>query len=138
MPKIVALGGCALMVLALNCPASRAGKMRKATTEAQVEVLLKWYHDYSEQGKYEQAYRVAELAYELAPDDPETVVTLKLARRQRNATTVSANTDQHLFKILAKLDYIERRLYTLEAMKRRTAQFGTLYREPIGSPDRGE
>lgn len=137
MPKIVALGGCGLMVLVLSCPASQAGKLKakKSTNEDQIAVLLKWYHDYSEKGKHEQACRVAELAYEMAPENPETLVALKLARRQRNAAASASNSDRRLERILVKLEQIEKRLHAMEAKKRQSARLEHLYREPFGSPD---
>lgn len=135
MPKRGALAGCSAMILALNGLVSQGGEMKKSTTEAQVAVLLKWYHDYMEKGKYEQAHRVAELACELAPNDPETVIALKLARRSQSASTSAMQTEQTLEKILSKLEQIEKRLYVLEAKRRRTSRLEILYREPFGSPD---
>ena len=102
--KTVALSGCVLMVIALaNCLPSLAGETKRTETETQVAVLLKWYHVYAEKGKYEQAYRVAELAHELAPEDPETEVALKVALRQKDTASSLANSEKKLEAILAKL-----------------------------------
>jgi hypothetical protein len=137
MPKILTLSGCGLMLLVLSCSASQAGELelKQTNNEVQVAVLLKWYHDYSEKGKHEQACRVAELAYEMAPENPETRVAVKLAHRQRNAAASASNSDRRLEQILVKLERIDKRLYAIEARKRQSAQFRSLYREPPGSPD---
>lgn len=137
MLKIVARGGCGLLVITLvSCLASHASERKGSTTEAQVAVLLKWYHAYAEKGKYDQAYRVAELANELAPEDPETVVALKVALRQKNTASSLANSEEKLEAILAKLEQIEKRLKTLEAKKPRRVRTEVPYGEPPGSPDR--
>ena len=136
MRSLIKLGGFTLvaMVLAVAAPSAQAAK--KATTEDQVAVLLKWYHTYVEEGKYKQAEQVAELAYEMAPDDPQIVAALKLARRLQN-NTVSSNQAQvqaQLQRVLMKLDRVERQLREAEAQRRQRARI-QIAKEPPGSPD---
>ncbi|HEY7154278.1 MAG TPA: hypothetical protein VH575_10010 [Gemmataceae bacterium] len=121
-------------------------------------VLLKWYHNYFQEGKYQQAEQVAELAHELAPEDPETMAAVEVVRRQRTHTTpVNAerkNVEQKLDKVLNKLEQLEKHVRELEAQKAQLEKqvrvlraqnvlrpqnqqsSRTPRREPAGSPDR--
>jgi hypothetical protein len=97
-------------------------------------VLLKWYHTYFEEGKYQQAKQVAELARELAPDDPQVASALKLAQRQEAKTESAAKVETQLERVLIKLDRVERQLRSTQAQKQRRIRI-QLATEPPGSPD---
>jgi hypothetical protein len=117
-PLTVVVSG--LLAIALMCSlTSPAAAAKNAKVSEEVAVLLKWYHTYFQEGKYEQAEHVAELAHELAPDDPEARVALKVVRRQLSRTSASASSEQHLDRVLSKIDTLERHVYDLETEKQR-------------------
>ncbi len=131
LPRIVGIGLVA-MGLALQTPAAEAAK--KTSTEEQVAVLMKGYHTYFDEGNYKQAEQVAELARDLAPDDPEIPVALKLARRQQANTSATSDVEMQLERVLGKLDRVERQLQILESAKVRRTRI-QIAQEPPGSPD---
>jgi hypothetical protein len=131
--------GAVVLVLSLVILTPSVQAAKKATTEDQVAVLLKWYQTYLDEGNYKQAKQAAELAYELAPDNPEAAVALKLARRlQVNSVQVSngysAQTEAQLVQVLQKLDRVERQLRQMKAQRRQQARV-QIAKEPPGSPD---
>jgi hypothetical protein len=135
MRNFVKLGGIGLVFvlgLAVLTPTVQAAK--KASPEEQVAVLLKRYWNYFEEGKYKQAEQVAELARELAPEDPQIVVALKLAQRQQAKTSSNSEVEVQLEKVLQKLDRVERQLRDLET-KNRGRTLIQIAKEPPGSPD---
>ncbi len=111
-------------------------------------MLLKWYHNYFADGKYQQAEQVAELAYELAPEDPQTKAAVLVVRRQQSHVPRTANVEQKLEKVLNKLEQLEGHMQQLEAEKEQlekqlrvlraqNTQTSSMPRgEPSGSPDR--
>jgi len=138
MRGLLTLGGCGLLVLTLgSLTTPSVGASKKPTVEDQVVVLLKWYHVYFEEGKYKQAEQVAEMAHELAPDDPQAMAAVRVAHRQQINAATSIDVEQKLEKVLKKLDRIERQLYELETEKDRRSRI-SLSKEPPGSPDRPE
>jgi hypothetical protein len=134
MRNLVKLGGIGLLVLAVSVVPPSVQAAKKASAEEQVAVLLKRYWTYFEEGKFKQAEQVAELAYELAPEDPQITVALKLARRQQAATTSTAEVELQLGKVLQKLDRVERQLRDMEAKNRQRTRL-QITKEPPGSPD---
>jgi hypothetical protein len=74
------------------------------------------------------------LAQELAPDDPQIAVALKLAKRQQEKSSPNAEVETQLEKVLQKLDRVERQLRDIEAKNRRRARI-QIAKEPPGSPD---
>jgi hypothetical protein len=153
MRRLVALGGCSLMVLTLvGLTTASAQAAKKPGVAEEVVVLLKWYHNYFEEGKYQQAEQVAELALQLAPEDPETRAALRVVRSQQGRTPPAnverKDVDQKLDKVLNKLErlenhvrdlemqksQLERELRVLRAQNQQSAR--TPRREPPGSPDR--
>lgn len=126
--------GLLFLALAVETPALQAAK--KASTEDQVAVLMKWYHTYFDEGKFKQAEQVAELAYELAPEDPQIAVALKLARRQQTVAppASSAHVEAQLARVLLKLDRVERQLREREASRHQRTRV-QIAKEPPGSPD---
>jgi|GEM_PF-4123644 tetratricopeptide (TPR) repeat protein len=135
MRNVVKLGSSGLLVLGIWVLTPPVQAAKKFNTEDQVAVLLKWYQNYFEQGKYKQAEQVAQLAYELAPDDPQIAVALKLARRQQaNGVSPTAEVEAQLAKVLQKLDRVERQLRDTAAKNRRRAIL-QIAKEPPGSPD---
>jgi len=134
MRNLVNVGSIGLVVLCILilAPATQAAK--RVSTEEQIAVLLRWYRTYFEEGKYKQAEQVAQLAYELAPDDPQIAVALKLARRQQAYTSSTAEVEAQLTKVLQKLDRMERQLREAQAKDRRRAII-QIAKEPPGSPD---
>jgi hypothetical protein len=131
----------------VNLATSSARAAKKPGVAAEVAVLLKWYHAYFEEGKYQQAEQVAELAYELAPEDPETTAAVRVVRRQQSRRP-PVNVEQKLDKVLNKLDQLEKHVRELEMQKAQLERqmrilraqnlqpSGTPRREPPGSPDR--
>jgi len=152
MRRFVAFGGFSLVVLILvGLATSFAGATKNQTVasgEEAVTVLLKWYHNYFEEGKYQQAEQVAQLAYELAPEDPQTKTALFVARRQQARTPPPVNVERKLEKVLNKLEQLEGHLHELETEKQQLEkQIRVLkvqnsrpsrppHQEPPGSPDR--
>jgi hypothetical protein len=135
------------LTLASFAPTSAGAK--QPTVEEQVTVLLKWYHTYLENGKYNQAREIAEAALELAPDDPQTIAAAKIARRRRFDAPEKGEIHQKLEKVLTKLDQLELHLRELETQKTQLEkQVRALqsqnermtrhapHEEPRGSPDR--
>jgi hypothetical protein len=113
-------------------PSVQAGK--KASTEEQVAVLMKWYRTYFDEGKYRQAEQVAELAYDLAPADPQIAVALKLARRQQTNSAANVEVEAQLAQVLQRLDRMERQMRAAAAKNRQRAIL-QITQEPPGSPD---
>jgi tetratricopeptide (TPR) repeat protein len=136
MRKLVTLGRIGLLVFGIAVQAPSAQAAKKISAEGQVAVLMKWYRIYFDEGKYKQAEQVAELAYELAPDDPQIAVALKLARRQQANVSSTAEVEAQLARVLQKLDRVERQLKTAAA-KNRQRTIIQIAQEPPGSPDSG-
>jgi hypothetical protein len=105
---------------------------------------------YLENGKYQQAEEIAETAHELAPDDPRTLVALKVSHHQQT-NAVKEKADQKLEKLLNKLDQLEQHVRDLEIHEaslekqvsvlksrneRLTRGSQPPHEEPRGSPDR--
>jgi hypothetical protein len=134
MANLTKLGGIGLLVLGMSVVMPSVQAAKKISTEDQVAVLLKWYRTYFDEGKYKQAEQVAQLAYELAPDDPQIAVALKLARRQQANTASSTEVEAQLAKVMQKLDRMERQLRDTAAKNRRRAII-QIAKEPPGSPD---
>lgn len=134
MSRLIKLSGIGLVALSVSIltPAVQAAK--KASAEDQVAVLLKWYRNYFEAGKYKQAEQIAELAYELAPEDPQITVALKLARRQQATASSAMEVEAQLGKVLQKLDRVERQLRDMESKNRQRTRV-QIAKEPPGSPD---
>jgi hypothetical protein len=134
MRSFVKLGGIGLvaLVMAVLTPSVQAAK--RISAEDQVAVLLKWYKTYYDEGKYKQAEQVAELAQELAPDDPQIAVALKLARRQQANASSNAGVQAQLAQVQQKVDRMERQLRDAAAKNRRRAIL-FIAKEPPGSPD---
>jgi septal ring factor EnvC (AmiA/AmiB activator) len=142
----------------MNFAASSANAAKKPAVQdpavaEEVVVLLKWYHTYFQEGKYQQAEQVAEFAHELAPEDPETMAAVEVVRRQRThmpppVNVERKNVEQKLDKVLNKLEQLEKLVRELEAQKAQLERqvrvlraqnqqsSKTLRREPAGSPDR--
>lgn len=155
MRRLVALVGCSLVALTLvSLTTSSARAAKKPGSSEEVVVLLKWYHTYFEAGKYQQAEQVAELAHELAPEDPETIAAVRVVRRQQTHTpppvnVEQKNVEQKLDKVLTKLEQLENHVRELETQKaqlekqlrvlraqNQQSASRTPRREPAGSPDR--
>jgi hypothetical protein len=134
MRNLVTLGGIGLLVFGITVVASPVQAAKKISAEDQVAVLMKRYWTYFDEGKYKQAEQVAELAYELAPDDPQIAVALKLARRQQANASSTAAVEAQLTRVLQKLDRVERQLRT-SAAKKRQRTIVQIAQEPPGSPD---
>lgn len=134
MRSFFKLGCLGLVVLGMSILPPSIQAAKKASAEEQVAVLLKWYRNYFDAGKFKQAEQVARLAYELAPEDPQITVALKLAQRQQANTTAAAEVEAQLEKVLQKLDRVERQLRDMEAKSHRKA-IVQLAKEPPGSPD---
>jgi hypothetical protein len=134
MRSLFKLGSVGLLIFGLSILTPSVQAAKKASTEDQVAVLLKWYRNYFDAGKFKQAEQVARLAYELAPDDPQIAVALKLAQRQQSNTTATAEVNAQLTKVLQKLDRVEKQLHDMEAKSRRRAII-QIAKEPPGSPD---
>jgi hypothetical protein len=126
--------GIGLLVLGIVALSSPAQAEKKVSTEDQVAVLLKWYRTYFGAGRYKQAEQIAQLAYELAPDDPQIVVALKLARRQQARVAATVEVEAQLALALQKLDRMERQLKTAAGQNRQRTIL-QIAQEPPGSPD---
>jgi hypothetical protein len=135
----------------MNSATDSVQAAKNPAVAAEVAVLLKWYHTYFEEGKYQQAKQVAELAYELAPEDPETMAAMRVVRRQQSRTppkVAPKDAEQKLDKVLNKLEQLEKHVRELQMQKaqlERQVRFlraqnrqpsGVPRREPPGSPDR--
>jgi hypothetical protein len=134
MRGFIKLGGIGLLVLGTMLVPSSAQAAKKASINEQLTVLLQKYWTYFEEGKFKQAEQIAELAYELAPEDPQIAVALKLARRQQAQTASVAEVELQLAKVLEKLERVERQLREQEAKKRQRTRLEAA-KEPPGSPD---
>jgi hypothetical protein len=134
MRSFVKLGGIGLVALAIAVPTPSVQAAKRISAEDQVAVLLKWYKTYYDEGKYKQAEQVAELAQELAPDDPQIAVALKLARRQQANASSNAAVQAQLAQVQQKIDRMERQLRETAAKNRRRAII-QIAKEPPGSPD---
>jgi hypothetical protein len=130
--KVGSIGLVLVLGIAVVTPTIQAAK--KASPEEQVAVLLKRYWNNFEEGKYKQAEQVAELAQELAPEDPQIAVALKLAQRQQAKTSSNTEVESQLEKVLQKLDRVERQLRAVESKSRRRT-IVQIAKEPPGSPD---
>ena len=144
MRRLITFGGRSLLIILLVSLATSSARAAKkptikdsAVTE-EVEVLLKWYHTYFQEGKYQQAEQVAELAHELAPEDPETMAAVAVVRRQRTHTP-PVNVEQKLDKVLDKLEQLEKQVRVLRAKNPQPVAVPRRvppHQEPAGSPDR--
>jgi hypothetical protein len=134
MRNLWGLGSIGLLILALAVLAPSVQAEKKVNTEDQVAVLMKWYRAYFDEGKYKQAEQVAQLAYDLAPDDPQIAVALKLVRRQQATIAANVELEAQLARVLQKLDRMERQLRTT-AVKNRQRTILQISQEPPGSPD---
>lgn len=134
MRTAIKLGCIGLVVgsMTLVQPAAHAAKKMRA--EDQVAVLMKWYRTAIDAGKYKQAEQYAELAYELAPEDPEIVVALKFAQRQQPKVVSNPKVEADLERVLLKLDRMERQLRVSEEERRQRTRI-QIAKEPPGSPD---
>jgi hypothetical protein len=133
MRSAIKLVGLTLLVLAASMGTSSAQAAKKVSAEEQVAVLMKWYRAAFDEGKYKQAEQYAELAYELAPDDPQITVALKLVQRQTSAAA-SPKVEAELERVMAKLDRVERQLRSMESQRRQRTRV-QIAKEPPGSPD---
>jgi hypothetical protein len=139
------------MLVTLVGLATTSAGAKEPKAEEQVAVLLKWYHDYFENGKYPQAQEIAETAYKLAPDDPRTLAAVKVARRQQGEMAQKEKVDHKLDKVLSKLEQLEQHVRELQTEKQRleklvqalqarnerlTRRIQPSREEPRGSPDR--
>jgi len=134
MRNLVRLGGMGLLLLGVAVMVTSIQAAERVSTEDQVAVLMKWYRTYFDEGKYKQAEQVAQLAYELAPDDPQITVALKLVRRQQSTVSPAAEVEAQLARALQRLDRVERQLRTT-AEKNRQRTILQIAQEPPGSPD---
>lgn len=134
MRNLLKIAGIGLVVLVLATRTPHVQAENKSSTEEQVAVLLKWYHAYFEEGKYKQAEQIAELARELAPEDPQIAVALKLAQRQQANTVSASSVGVQLERVLGKLDRVERQLHDLDHKNQRRTRI-QIAKEPPGSPD---
>jgi uncharacterized protein Yka (UPF0111/DUF47 family) len=139
-----------LSLVVLTASSACAAKDPKVADE--VVVLLKLYRNSFEAGKYQQAEEFAQLAHQLAPEDPETTAALRAVRVQQTRTP-PVNTEQlrvaeKLDKVLNKMEQLEKHVRELEMQKTNLErQLRVLRtqnqqssraprREPLGSPDR--
>ncbi len=134
MRNLRRLGSIALLVIGIAVLAPSVRAEKKASTEEQIAVLMKWYRTYFDEGKYRQAEQVAELAYDLAPDDPQIAVALKLARRQQTNAAANVEVEAQLARVLQRLDRMERQMRSAAAKNRQRALL-QIAQEPPGSPD---
>ncbi|HEY7308000.1 MAG TPA: hypothetical protein VH643_01435 [Gemmataceae bacterium] len=153
MRRLGALVGCSVVVLSLVVlTASSACAAKDPKVADEVVVLLKLYRNSFEAGKYQQAEEFAQLAHQLAPEDPETTAALRAVRVQQTRTP-PVNTEQlrvaeKLDKVLNKMEQLEKHVRELEMQKTNLErQLRVLRtqnqqssraprREPLGSPDR--
>lgn len=140
MRSPIKLGGIGLLVIGLSMWTTTIQAAKNARSEEQVAILMGWYHTYFNDGKYKQAEHIAELAYEIAPDNPEIAVALKLARRQQptTITVASPKMEMEMERMLLKLDRVERQLRQMESQQRRQRTRIQMAKEPPGSPDANE
>jgi hypothetical protein len=134
MRSPIKIGGFTLVVLTLATVSPSAQAAKKATTQDQVAVLLKWSRESFDEGKYKQAEQYAELAREMAPDDPHVAAAWKVARRQQSNNASTVQVGAQLERVLLKLDRVERQLRDMESQKRQRAR-AQIAKEPPGSPD---
>ena len=134
MRNLIRLGLIGLIVLSVSALMPSAQAAKKASAEDQVAVLMKWYRDYFDAGKFKQAEQVAQLAYALAPDDPQITVALKLAHRQQTNPAANGEVEAQLSRVRQKLDLVERQLRQLDSKSRRRTII-QIAQEPPGSPD---
>ncbi len=134
MRSPIKLGVFALVLLVVSTltPAVRAAA--RASSEEQVAVLMRWYRTAFDEGKYKQAEQYAELATELAPDDPQIVVALKLARRQQTQAASAPKVERELERMMLKLNRMEQQLKVMESQRRQRTRV-EIAKEPPGSPD---
>jgi hypothetical protein len=107
------------------------------SVDDQVAVLMKWYRSAIDDGKYKQAEQYAELASELAPNDPQIVVALKFARRQQSPSATVPKVEKELERVMLKLNRVEQQLKGMELQRRQKTRV-ELAKEPPGSPDANE
>ncbi len=119
MRRLLTLSGCGVLLLTLVGFAAASAGAKEPKADEQVAVLLKWYHNYLENGKYEQAQEIAETAHKLAPDDPRTLAAVKVARQQLTDQAGKEKVDQKLDKVLSKLEQLEQHVRDLETEKLR-------------------
>ena len=154
MRRLGAIVGCTVVVLSLVVlTASSACAAKDPKVADEVVVLLKLYRNSFEAGKYQQAEEFAQLAHQLAPEDPETTAALRAVRVQQTRTPPPVNTEQlrvaeKLDKVLNKIEQLEKHVRELEMQKTNLErQLRVLRtqnqqssrvprREPLGSPDR--
>jgi tetratricopeptide (TPR) repeat protein len=136
MRTSIELGRLGLLVLGMLVLTHSVQAAKKTRSEEQAAALLKWARTYLEQGKYKQSEQAAQLALELAPEDPEIVAALKLARRLQSLSDSKAEVEIQLEKVLQKLNQMERHLRDLEAKNRQHTRI-QIAKEPPGSPDAG-
>lgn len=134
MRNLRRLSSIALLVIGIAVLVPSVQAERKASTEEQVTVLMKWYRTYFDEGKYRQAEQVAELAYDLAPDDPQIAVALKLARRQQTNVAANVEVEARLAQVLQRLERMERQMRATASKNRKRAIL-QIAQEPPGSPD---
>ncbi|MHB1423036.1 MAG: hypothetical protein ACYC3I_07555 [Gemmataceae bacterium] len=135
MRNFIKLGGICVLVLGMSALTPSVQAAKKSSTEEQVAVLLKLSRTYFEQGKYKQAEQAAQLARDMAPEDPEIIVALKLAQRQLTIPASNAEVELQLEKVLQKLNQMERQLRDMEAKNRQQRTRIQIAKEPPGSPD---
>lgn len=151
MRRLLTLSGCGVLLLTLVGLVTTSADAKEPKADEQVTVLLKWYHNYLENGKYEQAQDIAETAHKLAPDDPRTLAAVKVAHQQQTDHADKEKVDQKLDKVLSKLEQLEqhvreleteklrleKQLQALQARNKRLTQGSQpSHVEPRGSPDR--
>lgn len=137
MRTAIKIGGIGLIVLGMSIGTPIAHAAKKASSEEQVAVLMKWYRTAIDEGKYKQAEQYAELASELAPDDLEIAVALKFAQRQKPKIVSAPKVEVELERVLLKLDRVERQLRGMESQRRQRTRI-QIAKEPPGSPDANE
>ena len=147
MRSSIKIGGLGLLVFGVSILTPPAQAAKKASSEEQVAVLMSWYRIAFDEGKYKQAEQMAEFAYELAPNDPQIMVALKLVRRQQPAPiaspkietlVASPKVEMELERVMMKLDRVERQLRQMESQQRRQRTRIQIAKEPPGSPDAGD
>jgi hypothetical protein len=139
MRSPIKLGGIGLLVIGLSVLTTTSQAAKNTSSDEQVAILMGWYHTYFNDGKYKQAEHIAELAHELAPEDPQIAVALKLARRQQPTTAIaSPKMEMDMERMLLKLDRVERQLRQMESQQRRQRTRIQIAKEPPGSPDASE
>ena len=132
--KLVGIG-LVVLVVSILTPAVQAAK--KASSGEQVAILMEWYHTYFSEGKYKQAEQIAELAYKMAPEDPQIAVALKLAKHQQTSAFATPKVEMELERVMLKLESMERQLRQMELQRRQRSRI-QIAKEPPGSPDANE